>query len=59
MKTVQPNTARPERHADNINRPPPWVDLAECTECGHDFRPDSSPSLVHCWQCVEILDGVR
>lgn len=53
MQTVQPVTARPVSHADEINRPPPWVDLAECDDCGHGFRADSSPNPFLCWQCDE------
>jgi hypothetical protein len=53
METVQPTTAPPEGHADNINRPPWCDDLRECADCGHDFRPDSSPNLILCWSCDE------
>jgi hypothetical protein len=26
-----------------------------CTRCGHDYHPDRSPSLIHCWQCDEAF----
>jgi hypothetical protein len=53
VKTVQGSTARPESHADEINRPG-WGD---CTRCEREFELDSSPHLDHCWSCAEIIDA--
>jgi hypothetical protein len=27
-----------------------------CSDCGHDFHPDSSPHLDRCWSCAELAD---
>lgn len=30
----------------------------ECTDCGHQFDPDTSPDLDRCWMCSEHADEV-
>ncbi|HEY2203331.1 MAG TPA: zinc ribbon domain-containing protein, partial [Pseudonocardia sp.] len=32
------------------------VPVFECGRCGHEFHPDSSPSLTMCWQCAEEVE---
>lgn len=61
--TVYVNTAGGPEVADRLERLAKTLrdrDRGqECTGCGHDFDPDTSPNLTLCWQCDEAEEQER